>query len=333
MAEIKELFNSLTKIGDHYVALNVAAFVLTFIAVFFVVSYMAKHRVLSNIAATIRSDIREKERLRKEEYEREFQLEGNFKDKNRLRRIESKLVSSGIKRKFPELTPELFFLTVGLIAVAAGVIAYFVTERSIILTLSSAAATIAIINVLIEIKIGRNYNKTEEEIMLFVNLLENMSHSSGNITEMFAATIPYISEPLKSSVEKCYYEMRSTGNIEMSLKNLIDRTNHKQLKSVFESFRICAKRGARYDLIVQENKEAIANHIRYHKQKNQIKKNALAYICIMIAAGSVAIGLIAQMVENAYSYIFQTLVGQIIIGTIVVLALYGFWQVINSKED
>lgn len=332
MAEIKELFSSLAKVGNHYVAMNVGVFVLTFAAIFYIVSYMAKHKVLSNLVSSIQNDIREKERLRKEEYEKEFKLEGNFEDKNRLRRIDLKLVSSGLKRKFPELTPELFFVSLGLLSVAVGIITFLATKHSIIIAIAAALATIVAVNVLIEIKIGRNYNRIEEEIMLFINILENMSHSSGNIVEMFATTIPYISEPLKGSVEKCYYEMKSTGNIEMSLKNLIDRTDHKQLKTIFESFRVCAQRGARYDLVVQENKEAVANHIRYRKQKNQIKKNALTYIGIMIVAGAAAVALIAQMVENAYEYIFQTLPGQIIIGSIVVLTLYGFWEVIRSKE-
>ena len=330
MSNMIQFFTSLWQANPLYLIANALMLVILFIVVLFIVQYEHKHNRFAAVKAKVKADLQEQERLRNEEYRKQFEMEGETDKKTRMQRLAKVLVDSGLKERFPELTGEIFLLFCAVIVTAAGVVS-FALIKSFIFTLIAVLAAVAAIYVFVEIKISSNYAATEREIIKFVNLLENVSHTEGNIAEMLGRTVPYILEPLKSSVEKCYFEIKSTGDTSAALQHLTDRTNYKKLREVFNSLRICSLHNEDYEEVIAEERESIRMYIAYRKEKQQIKKSSMIDMLIMGVAGVVIVYALSTMVENCAYLIFQTLAGQIILAIIFAILVYGIW--ITIKQD
>lgn len=330
MSNLIQFFTSLWGANPLYLIANAVMFVILFAVVLFIVQYEYKHNRIAAIKAKIKADMQEQERLRNEEYKKQFELEGETDKKTRMQKLMKMLVDSGLKERFPELTGELFLLFYGIIVAAVGVVGFALT-RSFVFTLIFVIVAAVAVYVTIELKISSNYAATEREIIKFVNLLENVSHTEGNIAEMLGRTVPYISEPLKSSVEKCYFEIKSTGDVSAALSHLTERTNHKKLREVFNSLRICALHNEDYEEVIAEERESIRMYIAYRKERQQIKRSSLIDMAIMGVAGVAIVYALSTMVDNCSYLVFHTFAGQGILAVIIGTLVYGIW--ITVKQD
>lgn len=306
-------------------------FLLIFISGYLIIGYEQKHNRFEKLAARWKANLAEQEHLREEEYQKQLELDGEFKDKNRLRKISKKIQSSGLKNIFPELTAEVYLIAVILISVIAAIFAYIWTG-AMIMAIVSFFVAIVIIHIWIEVKITQNYIAIEKEAIKFINILENMSYSEGNIAEILGATVPYLTDPLRSSVEKCYYEIKSTGDVSTSLQNLVERTNYRKLREVFESLRICSTHNEDYESVISESRESIRTYIAFRKANTRIKMQSLIDMSIMGILGIVIIFILSSMIDNVQKLLFQTLGGQALLTTAVVIFLYGIWSVLKTDE-
>lgn len=306
-------------------------FLLMFISAYLIIGYEQKHNRFEKLGARWKANLAEQEHLREEEYQKQLELDGEFKDRNRLRKISKKIQSSGLKNIFPELTAEVYLSAVILISVIATIFAYIWTG-SMIMAIVSFFIVIIIIHIWIEVKITQNYIAIEKEAIKFINILENMSYSEGNIAEILGATVPYLTDPLRSSIEKCYYEIKSTGDVSTSLQNLVERTNYRKLREVFESLRICSTHNEDYESVISESRESIRTYIAFRKANTRIKMQSLIDMSIMGVLGIVIIFILSSMIDNVQKLLFQTLGGQALITTAVVIFLYGIWSVLKTDE-
>lgn len=94
------------------------------------------------------------------------------------------LNESGLKNKFPELNVSNFILTVILLCGITGLIAFIITKAAII-SLGAAAIMGVLVFVYIQISINRNYINTENEIVKFINMLDNVSSSEIQLVRCF----------------------------------------------------------------------------------------------------------------------------------------------------
>lgn len=317
----------------YVLAINVLFLIALIVFILSVAKYWVDHKVVQKFVAKIKADAKEQERLREEEYQKQFEMEGRFESKDRMLRLNRKLVDSGLKEKFPELQPEIFLLfcvlTVGMIMVVFSLLD-FPTMGVFILGLLVSL----IIVFTLESMVSINTARIEKETVKFVNLLKNNSHMGGSIAEMLGRTIPYISGPLKMSVERCYYEIKSTGDTSMALQNLVDRTSYKKLKEVFDALRVCSTHNEDYEGVINEANVSIGQYISFRRETRQIKQSNLIE---MIFMGAIGIFIVFEMrgmlpdVDVSY-YMFRTTTGIVIIAGMVITLLYGIYKAIKNEE-
>ena len=312
----------------------IASIILFFISI---AQHLSEHKVIEMAIAKAKKDIIEQDKLKNEEYRRQFELEGTIdekKQKDHYRRISKLLADSGIKQRIPGITPITFMIFLTLIAITVTIIGA-VTTKNVVSTIVCFIVTFVVAKFYLELQISRNYKQLEKEAVKFINLLRNNSHIEGSLGEMFGRTIPYISGGLKLSVEKFYYEVKSTGDINASLEHLCERTSYRKLREFFEAIKICSSHNEDYELVIEEASASLSSFISYRQEIAEIKKSNLIDILIITGAGVIMLVEIKGMLTDidVVYYITKTLIGQAICIAMAILTLTGIYQLIKSDES
>ena len=338
---ISHLYSYLEVIGasdttNFYVAitLNVALAIAVIIFVIFCAKYNREHKTLERFIAKIKSDAIEQNKITEELYARQLLLEGTIDKTTKGYKTRKRLNDSGLKNRFPEITPFSYRFVVGLIIVLVGTIAA-VSTRSIVAGAIAALLTFGLIEIWMEVKIAANYKAMESESIKFVNLLKNNAYSKSSIAEMFKATIPYISGQLRTNVDKCYYEISSTGNVAKALDDLCEKTQYKQLRNVFEAIKICSVHSEDYESVINEATESLSQYIEYRGKIANIKRSNLIDLSIIFGAGVLILFEMKSMLSNVtiQEVLLQRLPGQIGLGILAGVVIFGVYKTIKTEEN
>lgn len=331
---IREMGQNLYNAGETYALLGHVFLLL--IAMFFAFSltkYWHDHKVFQKFVAKIKADANEQERLREEEYQKQFEMEGRFETKDKMLRLNRKLVDSGLKDKFPEIQPETFLLYCVLGVGALIIIMSFMQMPPLGVLLMGVLSVIGIVFVL-ESLVSINTARIEKETVKFVNLLKNNSHMDSSVVEMLGRTIPYISGPLKISVERCYYEIKSTGDTPLALQKLVDRTNYKKLKEVFDALRICSTHNEDYESVINETNVSLEQYISFRNETREIKQNNLIEMLLMGVIGIVIVYMMKDMLPDidVWYYIFKTSIGLSILAGMGITLMIGIYKAVKNEQ-
>ena len=91
---------------------------------------------------------------------------------------------SGIRNMAGSINAEMYIVIVGTLAVFAGIIGMIVFNR-IFFAFSAAIIIILLSGIILYILSGIYYNRLENEIMTFLNLVENFSKTDNDIVQIF----------------------------------------------------------------------------------------------------------------------------------------------------
>ena len=333
---ITDIIHMSTGMGVVAILLHIGIGVAIVSFIYTIANYLRVHNTFAKIAAKVKHDIKEQDRLKNEEYKRQFEMEGATEDKKRdsYKKTAKILQDSGIKARIPEITPTVFMIIVATICVTSGIVGFFIT-KNVFLSLAFAVGAYVIIRFYLEIQISRNYRQLESEAIKFVNLLRNNSHIESSLGEMLGRTIPYISGNLKASVEKCYYEIKSTGNVVLSLEHLCQRTSYRKLREVFEALKMCATHSEDYEQVIDEASDSLASYIEYRNEVASLKKNNLIDLLFITGAGLLILIEMKTMLTDidVEYYLFRTLIGQVLCIVLAVITVLGLFQFVKSDED
>ena len=317
MELIKTLFDTLMSTNKMLAYMHAGTFILVFIAVFLIVTYLINHNWFAKKMAKFKNDVKKQEELRNEEYRKRSLLEGDFEDDSRMYKLTKMLNESGLKNKFPELNASNFILTIILLCGITGLIVFIMG---------------ILVFVYMQVSINRNYINTENEIVKFINMLDNVSSSENTIGEMLHRTAPYLKDPLRSMTEECYSEIKTDGNVPLALKHMADKANHKKLKQILNSLKSCATHNENYSEVIEDNRESIRAYIMFKKEERNIIKNALFETVILAIAGVVMIYMVGTMVDNAINIVFHTLPGQIILAGLMLIILIEIMKLMKQSR-
>lgn len=332
MSRIFEMFGSLIEEQPVVLLVNIALLGVLIYSFYLIFSYEAENRAFRNFIDNVGSGIKTKEQNLIDEFNNIKKESGEFKDKNRYRKITTMLNDSGIKIKHPTLSTFTFILGVILADILLSVIMFLIT-KSFIVVIACIVGVPLLTYVVLTIKINNINKDIENELIKFVNLLANMSRSENNLAEMFGATIKYLNNPLKVLVSQCYYEMKSTGDTITALRHFEEKANHKKLKEVINYFITCSTHNESYETVIYETKESIRNYIAYKKEKANIKRSSLIDMFIMAIGGVAIIYAISQMMPGSIDILLHDIIGQVLLGAAGLLLLISCWIVFKADND
>lgn len=244
-----------------------------------------------------------------------------------LHRLERQLLYSGLTRRLPGLTPELYIT--GNLFIAAllyvlfslfwgtwwpGLAAVLIFEVSIIL--------------LQNLLILRNYNAVDENLLKFLDFLGNYSITSGEVTIIINQISGYMDEPLRSVLEECYYEAQTSGDVSMALLSMGEKIQHPKFKELVRNLEITMRYSADFTILVSQSRKSVREHIRMRQERKALANEAWINILILGAMTMVILKAVEALLGMPLEEILlQSWVGKGCLAGIVVILLLFYGQI------
>ena len=197
-----------------------------------------------------------------------------------LYKLEQQLLYSGLNRKFPVLTPEIY-ITVNLLVVVG--IYFLFTLAGSAFWVGLAAILIFEISVYLlqNLLIIRNYNAVDEELLKFLDFLGNYSITSGEVTAILNQISGYLGEPLKTVLEECYYEAQTSGDTSIALLSMAEKVQHPKFKELVRNLEISMRYSADFTILVSQSRKSVREHMRMRQERKALASEAWVNILIL----------------------------------------------------
>ncbi len=195
-------------------------------------------------------------------------------------RMELRLLYSGISRRFPFLTPELWILG----NLAAGMAVYFLAlllgaawQRALL----AAGGMWLLISVTVNQCMSRNYNATDENLMKFLDFLGNYSITSGEITAVLGQVSPYVEEPLRGVLDACYYEAQTSGDTSIALLAMAEKIQHPKFQELVRNLEVSLRYSADLTVLVSQSRRSLREYTRMRQERKSLVREAWVNIVIL----------------------------------------------------
>ena len=253
--------------------------------------------------------------------------------KSFLERVNSRLVYSGIPRKLPFVTAEVWVLAV----VLSGFIGYlvgFLVTRDFMLSLVIGVCITVLLPVIEYILGVRNYSAVDRSLMEFLNLLGNYSITSAEITGVFYVISRYFDEPLKTVLEECYYEAQTTGDTSGALINLAEKVEHPKFKEIINNVEISSRYSGNFSSIVKESRRLIQDYSRNKKERQSIIKDGIVNMLILGIMFVVMVVISGDLVGmSVMEIILGTMFGRVCVCLVAMIYAAFVFKVISINRD
>lgn len=257
-----------------------------------------------------KSTINEKERSI--EYEKLYEEFGILEKVNLKRKIDIYLIRSGLKEKFPFINADIFILISILVSVVTFIITMLIT-RVFIISVGIALIMFLLFMLYIYILNGITYEKIDNQLILFLNLLENFSTTTDDIVSIFQESSQYLSYPLNKYCEEFVTESKMTGNVRIAFSNFEDKIENERLKDIIRNIEISSRNDANYKEVLGKSKDVIKGYFESKESKRSIKRSGQMDICISAIMGLVVILVMNNLIPNLKYDLINTTIGNIIL--------------------
>lgn len=267
---------------------------------------------------------------RRKEKEEKQQLEEGVQDSSSLAyRIDLMLEQSGLSKKIPYLSSELWVLE-NAISFLAFFLPVYVVSNKILFGFMAGSVWLAVQYIAISIMRHEKYKKVEESLLTFLELMDNYSHSSDDIVYIMGKTAAYLKEPLKGAVYNFYNEACATGDSVTAFRRLMIRVPHPEFQKIIQNIEMCSRHEANYSVILRRLKINMEKYNSEQKKKGSIVNNARINIGIILAVELLVFGLLNEITNTSVLHVLlSSPVGYIILFYCVIVFFLCIWKMVT----
>lgn len=250
-----------------------------------------------------------------------------------LTRMDRRLEYSGLREKLPFLSTEWFLVTL----VAAGAAGYFLTfllTRRFRLGLTAFFLVPALLYALETALCHRSYRRTEEQLLVFLNLLDSYSITAGELTGILLKTSKLLTEPLKGALEACYYEAQTSGDTNQALERLAYRVEHPKFRELIRNLEVCSRYDADYGSVVQDSRKGVQDFLAYRGKRRSLASVARVEMLFLAVTGVSVFAMMGGILQqDIWTLLFGTAAGRgLLLFQGGVLALF-LWQILLFDKE
>lgn len=306
---------------------NTVLFLILYAAMFFLVKALVQNNVVNKIRQWIKNS--ENNRTTAEEQLRS--LEGNQEKNNIFYSLDLTLNQSGIKRLIPFLSTEYLVLFSAVLALAAFLITGLVKAWSYGILAAVAVFFIPYLSVRILAEI--NHKRIEEQIIHFLNMVDNYNQSEDNLITIFGKVYKYLDEPLCSAVRECYMEASNTGDMGTAFRRLETKVVHERLSEILQNLEMCSMHEANYHVIITESREIMTKHKKSKDAIKNIVNKAKMNMLVMVAMMIVLVFMVSNIIQvNLITAMTGSVIGLAILIYLGFVIIYGIFSVITIAK-
>jgi tight adherence protein B len=158
------------------------------------------------------------------------------------------------------------------------------------------------------------YDRIDDQVLVYINTLENLSSSNSDIVEIIGKALPYIREPLRSYSTQFVFECRKGVPIVQAFKNFENKIESYRFKQLLKNLEICSKYEANYREILSKSRIIMKNYfVEKEKRKKEVRIGRIA-ILSTVGVGLVLFKLVLGFNEDLFEQLKGTSIGNIILG-------------------
>lgn len=234
--------------------------------------------------------------------------------------IEQELHYSGIKRRLPFLTAELW-VAVHILAAALLLLVLFAGfgwKRA----LGALAVLAAAEYLVIQICKMRAFRSVNANLIKFLDFLGNYSISAGELTGIFTQISKYMDEPLRSALDECSYEAQTTGDAGMALLSMAEQIEHPKFKELVRNMEISVRYCADFTHLVNSSRRMMREYLRLGEERRAMLREAVINMLLLLAMSAFALVIVDGLLETSvWVLLLKTLPGRIALGTVALILL------------
>ncbi len=258
----------------------------------------------------------QKTRTGMDEAERERLLR-NRNDLLRLQRenslwfyLEKQLLYSGLQRRFPLLTLEVWIL--GNVIFGAAVI--FLTSAftgRLVYVLPALAVFFGAEAGLITLCKVREMRSVEENLLKFLDFLGNYSLTAGEITGIFGQISKYVEEPLRSALDSCCYEAQTTGDVGLALLAMSEKIEHPKFREIVKNIEISCRYTADFTGLVSSSRRSVREYLRMSGERKGMLREALLNLFLLLGMSLLVFVSVDHLIDTSiWDLLFHSLPGR-----------------------
>lgn len=238
------------------------------------------------------------ERRLKEERRRQIE-EGNMVRKPFLYKIDRMVEYSGLKRYFPSAGAEIVISAYVAVLAVVYVLCTLISGGYVVGFVADAVLCAGVYGLYYIIN-GSYYKKLEENIMTFLNLIENFSKTEDDIVQIFKKTIPYIGEPVRHILTEFCSEAETGGDVNRAFDNMNSKIGHRKCRELIHNIRVCSRYESNYDMLVRDCRASMMDFLEIKAERKAIINNGRAEIIILLLSAALIIYLFANIVSGGF---------------------------------
>lgn len=238
-------------------------------------------------------------------------------------RLEQELHYSGLKRRLPFLTAELWLMSNVVLSALL-----FLSGLLIMRTWPGAFLPVLLVLSLEAIILWackmKEIHSVNENLLKFLNFLGNYSITAGEVTGIFHQVSRYVDEPIKSALAECCYEAQITGDAGQALLTMAEKIEHPKFKELARNMEVSIRYMADFSLLVDGSRRSVREYLRMGEERKGMLREAMINMALLLILSFVALITVDGLIDTSIWQIVRgTLPGRVaVIILLAVLALF-----------
>ncbi len=315
------------------IILNILLAILSILSSILIVRAVKRNKALEKVNEGLKKNLQKagKAANKRKQKEETLRIEDGSQEKASLfYRIDVSLAQSGLTKKFPFLSTELF-LGIVIVSIAATFMAGI--QYSMFAGMTAAFLAGFVYYAIVYLLMAANYKRTEKQIVNFVDMLKNYSRTSDDILTIFKNVSLYLEEPLKSAVNECCAEAAATGDLSAAMIRMSIKVEHKEFKKIVANLEICSRRKANYSEVIDRSMKQLKDYVAVREENKRMVGNARKTILMMIGIGILCFYMLNDFKEEGiFRFMQQSVVGQVILFYLFFTILYSLWKMLSMGQ-
>ena len=248
------------------------------------------------------------------------QLENMRKEYSVWYFIERELHYSGLKRKFPSLTAEMWFA--GNIAVIAILTTVFIPLKGVWGNLLAITTFLATEYICLCICKARTFRSVNSNLLKLLDFLGNYSITSGELTGIFRQISKYVDEPLRSVLDECSYEAQTTGDSSIALLAMAEKIEHPKFKELVRNMEVSIRYCADFTTLVRNSRKNMREYLRMGEERKSMIREAFINMSLLLIMSAVTLLTVDGLIRpSVWIILFETWPGRIALGIILFILI------------
>lgn len=232
--------------------------------------------------------------------------------------LEKQLRYSGLRQHFPHLTAEWWIVwnlaAIGMIF-ALAVIPFGIGAAVIV----SFLPVVGEMWILRSLRI-RNLKKVNENLLKLLDFLENYSITAGELTGVLGQVGRYMEEPLRSALEICCIEARTTGDTGQALLAMAEYIEHPKFKELARNMEISVRYCTDFSTMVNSSRRSMREYLRMLQERRGMLREAFVNMTILLGMSMAVLAVVGNLVAfPIWTFLWRSLPGHIALGTVLLI--------------